>query len=99
MKFHFVVATYASLNHAGVHPFIRNPGPSFFMDCIKISKNPLLFAPVVDAALCILLFITSAGAQTVVATVPAANDAVMCTGTPSLRSNQDVERRRLFAAS
>lgn len=39
--------------------------------------------PSADAALCILLFSTSAGAQTVVATVPATNDAAIWTGTPS----------------
>lgn len=36
------------------------------------------------AALCNLLFNTSAGAHTVVATVPAAREARMCTGRPSV---------------
>jgi hypothetical protein len=40
-------------------------------------------SPLADAALCNLLFRTSAGAQTVVATVPAANEAAIWTGTPS----------------
>ena len=40
--------------------------------------------PFTEAALCNLLFKTSAGAQTVVATVPAAKEAAMWTGTPSV---------------
>ena len=40
------------------------------------------FSP--EAALCNLLFSTSAGAHTVVATVPAAREARMCTERPSV---------------
>jgi hypothetical protein len=48
-------------------------------------------------ALCNLLLRTSAGAQTVVATVPAAKDAAICTGTPSDRLSVLLERILRFA--
>lgn len=32
--------TYASLSHAGVHPFIKNPGPSFFSEVTNILTRP-----------------------------------------------------------
>lgn len=50
-----------------------------------------------DAALCIRLFNTSAGAQTVVATVPAIKDDAIWTGTPSERSSDLLERSAAFA--
>lgn len=52
--------------------------------------------PFAEAALCSLLFKTSAGAHTVVATVPAANDEAMCTGTPSDSLSVSFESRLLF---
>lgn len=35
-------STYASLNHAGVHPFMRKPGPSFFNEVINIFISPYI---------------------------------------------------------
>lgn len=35
-----VCSTYASLSHAGVHPFIKNPGPSFVSDVTNILTKP-----------------------------------------------------------
>lgn len=89
--------TYASRSHAGVHPFIKNPGPSVLSEFVTIFTSPYAMSafcrgtrtthtgefPRADATLCNRLFNTSAGAQTVVATVPAINDAAMWTGTPS----------------
>jgi hypothetical protein len=54
-------------------------------------------SPFADAALCNLLFKTSAGAQTVVAIVPAANDAATWTRTPSETFMSLFERIFLFA--
>jgi hypothetical protein len=52
--------------------------------------------PPMAAELCILLFNTSAGAQTVVATVPATSDANIWTDTPS--ESDVVDKIRDFAA-
>jgi hypothetical protein len=49
-------------------------------------------------ALCNLLFRTSAGAHTVVATVPAIKEEMMCVGTPSERGMILFESNRLFEA-
>jgi hypothetical protein len=54
-------------------------------------------SPPAEAALCNLLFRTSAGAQTVVATVPAANEAAIWTGTPSETLSILLDRICLFA--
>jgi len=63
---------------------IFSPNPVHHQHSRKVSLSlPTEAFPFTDAALCNLLFKTSAGAQTVVATVPAAKDAAMWTGTPS----------------
>ena len=65
------------------HEYFRKP---LFILSIKTKIQGNLHtgvSPLADVALCNLLFKTSAGAQTVVATVPAANDAAIWTGTPS----------------
>ena len=49
------------------------------------------------AALCILLFSTSAGAHTVVATVPAIKEDAICTGTPSETLRSWLERSAALA--
>jgi hypothetical protein len=49
--------------------------------------------PFIAAALCNRLFKTSAGAHTVVATVPAAREARMWVGMLSFRFRSGVERR------
>lgn len=84
------VSTYVNRSHAGVQPFMRNCGPSsrrpariICASDLKLSaRSPGLLwfrsltAP--PAALWILLFNTSAGAQMVVATVPATKDDMVC---------------------
>ncbi len=40
---HGVSVTYASRSHAGVQPFIKNPGPSFFNDSLIIVTIPCPF--------------------------------------------------------
>lgn len=74
--------THVSRNHAGVHPFIKNRGPSFVRprDRTWSSEAP----PALEAAW-ILLLSTSAGAQIVVATVPAISEASICVRTSSPR--------------
>lgn len=67
-------------HHAGTHPLNMNIGPSVLM--------AVRMACIVDVepgaeAFMILLFITSAGEHTVVATVPAANEAVKWRPIPS----------------
>ena len=53
--------------------------------------------PRADVALCNLLFSTSAGAHTVVATVPATREAIMCVGMPSDSFNVLFESSLPFA--
>lgn len=106
--------SYASLNHAGVQPFIKNPGPSVFsafpIICIAPYQVNLYSTgwrdikhtcdfPFTAAALCSLLFTTSAGAHTVVATVPAAREAIMWIGKPSFRLSAGVDNNLFFAAA
>jgi len=66
--------------HAGSHPLNRNLGPSFFRLSLIMPTNPWS-----DPArmFMTLLRTTSAGAEIVVATVPARADESMCKGMPS----------------
>jgi hypothetical protein len=64
--------------HSSARSRISSPNPVHHQNCQKVSLSlPTGAFPFKDAALCNLLFKTSAGAQTVVATVPAAKDAAM----------------------
>lgn len=54
--------------------------------------------PLTDTAFCTLLFKTSAGAQTVVATVPATDDARKCVMIPSFRFTEWFDSNWRFAA-
>ncbi len=73
----------ASRIQAGVQPLMRNMGPSFFSDSAMILVT-LGLIPSTTTAFCTRLFSTSAGAHTVVATVPATNDARKWVGKPSV---------------
>ena len=92
--------THVNRSHAGVHPFMRKRGPSSRNPVLMTWKRPcgklagirerraslrLVELTSLPALLCIRLFSTSAGAQSVVATVPAANDARTCVAMSSLR--------------
>lgn len=83
LQFSQDIPAYASRKNAAVQPFIRKPGPSCFNPFTISLVNPCFASPFTEAAFCSLLFKTSAGAHTVVATVPAITEAVICTGTPS----------------
>lgn len=81
-------------NQAGVHPFIRNSGPSCLRPCARICAR--LGDDADWEADWRRDLRTSAGAQMVVATVPAAREASMCVFTSSWRGVL-VRRRDLTA--
>lgn len=88
--------TYASLSHAGDHPLMRKLIPSFLYDSAKILER-LGFTPLTVGALWTRLLSTSAGAQAVVATVPARREARKCKKMPSLRPKLGFESSQSFA--
>jgi hypothetical protein len=106
------VAAYVNLSQAGVHPFIRNIGPSrpspSLMTCITwrqfrsaSSRTKYIARRKLThdpfAALWILLLSTSAGAHAVVATVPANREASAWVRMSSSRLVRDKMAR--FAAA
>jgi len=108
------VDTYANLSQAGVQPLKRKRGPSVRNDSemtlltlytlgqfsLAIPGDICLtgFTPSTVTAFCILLFKTSAGAQAVVATVPARREAMKCVGIPSFRPRESLDSKARFAA-
>lgn len=107
------VMTYANLSQAGVHPRMRNCGPSFRNESTIIlptlcticqlssgitGKLLTGLTPSTVTAFWTLLFRTSAGAQAVVATVPASSEARKWTGIPSLRPRDGLESICCLAA-
>ena len=108
------VDTYANLSQAGVQPLKRKRGPSVHKDSemifltlyalgqfgLAIPRDiwPTGFTPSTVTAFCIRLFKTSAGAQAVVATVPARREARKWVGIPSFRPRESFASRARFAA-
>jgi hypothetical protein len=88
----------ANLSQAGVHPFIRNPGPSFCTVPMTDCNTEICRAPGVFKALWRRLFSTSAGAHTVVATVPAPKLAKVCVPTSSFKPNCLIPSSSRFAS-
>ena len=104
-------STHASLSQAGNQPFIKKLGPSLLNELVMMLTIPLksvsqapnfmcLLPSTFDFpfALCSLLFKTSAGAHTVVATVPAINEAAIWIGIPSGSGISLFESNLLFEA-
>ena len=97
MKMKVRMVLGASRSQAGVQPFIRNRGPSFRNESATIFLT-LGLTPFTATAFCTLLFKTSAGAQAVVATVPARREARKCVGMPSLRPREGLDNSSRLAA-
>jgi len=74
----------------------RDPTPTSDCFWILLFRRTFCWALIAEA-FCSRLFSTSAGAQTVVATVPAASEARMCIGTPSDNPNILFESSLRFA--
>ncbi len=96
------VDTYANLSQAGVQPlkriFLTLYALGQFGLAIPRDIWPTGFTPSTVTAFCILLFKTSAGAQAVVATVPARREAMKCVGIPSFRPRESLDSKARFAA-